>query len=60
MDACFKAANEVYADLSTKNADFKTVYEAMKAFRNDQYLWFQVAEGTYDNFMFEQQRNGAL
>ena len=23
----------------------------MVAFRNDQYLWWQVAEYTYDNFM---------
>ena len=23
----------------------------MQAFRNDQYLWWQVAEYTYDNFM---------
>jgi len=60
MEACFKASNEVYAELSAKNADFKTAYEALKAFRGEEYLWFQVADGTYDNFMYALQQKGAL
>ena len=51
MEACLKAANEVYADISSKNADFKKVYDNMVAFRNDEYLWWQVAEYTFDTFM---------
>jgi len=51
MDACFKAANEVYAETTAKNADFKKLYDSMVAFRNDQYLWWQVAEYTNDTFM---------
>ncbi len=51
LDACFKAANEVYAETSAKNADFKKVYDNMVAFRNDEYLWWQVAEYTFDTFM---------
>ena len=27
MEACFKAANEVYAEISATNADFKKVYD---------------------------------
>jgi TRAP-type mannitol/chloroaromatic compound transport system substrate-binding protein len=50
LDACLKSANEVYAETSAKNADFKKVSEAMSAFRNDQYLWWQVAEYTFDTF----------
>ncbi len=50
LDACLKAANEVYAETSAKNADFKKVHEHMAAFRNDQYLWWQVAEYTFDTF----------
>jgi TRAP-type mannitol/chloroaromatic compound transport system substrate-binding protein len=60
LDASFKAANDVYAEISGQNADFKKVYEAMKAFRGEEYLWFQVADGTFDNFMFAQQQKGAL
>jgi TRAP-type mannitol/chloroaromatic compound transport system substrate-binding protein len=51
MDACLKASKEVYAETSAKNADFKKVYDSMAAFRNDEYLWFQIAEYSYDNFM---------
>ncbi len=51
LEGAYKAANDLYAELSAKNADFKRVYEALKQFRNEEYLWFQVAEYTYDNFM---------
>ena len=52
MDACCKAAIELYAETSAKtNADFKKVCDAMLAFRNDEYLWWQVAELTYDSYL---------
>ena len=51
MDASLKAALELYAEVSATNADFKKVLEAMLAFRNDQYLWWQVAELTYDTYL---------
>ena len=60
LDACFKAANEVYAENSAKNADFKTVYEHMKAFRADAYLWQQISEQSYDGYMMLQQRKKGL
>ena len=50
MEASLKAANEVYAEISAKNPDFKKAIEAMAAFRGDQYLWWQVAELTFDIF----------
>ncbi len=51
MEACLKASNELYEETAAKNADFKKIYDAMRPLRNDQYLWFQVAEYTYDNFL---------
>jgi TRAP-type mannitol/chloroaromatic compound transport system substrate-binding protein len=51
MLASWKAANEVYAEVSEKNAWFKRVYEQFVAFRSDQYLWNQVADVTMDNYM---------
>ncbi|MFZ5733440.1 MAG: TRAP transporter substrate-binding protein [Pseudomonadota bacterium] len=50
MDACLKAANEVYAETSATNADFKKIYEHMAAYRSDQYLMWQVAEYSFDTF----------
>jgi TRAP-type mannitol/chloroaromatic compound transport system substrate-binding protein len=51
MDASFKFSNEVYAETSASNADFKKVYESMIAFRAEEYLWWQVAEYSNDTFM---------
>jgi TRAP-type mannitol/chloroaromatic compound transport system substrate-binding protein len=51
MEACLKATNELWAEISAKNADFKKLIDTMQAFRNDEYLWWQVAEYTYDTFM---------
>jgi len=58
LDACFKAANEIYADISSKNPEFKKVIDAMIAYRSDQYLWWQVAEYTNDSFMIRSRTRG--
>lgn len=50
MEASLKASNELYAEISAKNPDFKKAIDAMVAFRGDQYLWWQVAELTFDIF----------
>jgi TRAP-type mannitol/chloroaromatic compound transport system substrate-binding protein len=60
LDAVFKAANETYDEISAQNADFKKIYEHMKAFRADSYLWFQISENTFDTYMMIQQRKRAL
>jgi TRAP-type mannitol/chloroaromatic compound transport system substrate-binding protein len=51
MDASLKYAEEVYVETSAANPDFKKVYESMIAFRGQEYLWWQVADYTYDTFM---------
>jgi TRAP-type mannitol/chloroaromatic compound transport system substrate-binding protein len=51
MDACLKAANETHAEVAATNADFKKVLDSMTAFRNDEYLWWQIAEYSYDTYM---------
>jgi TRAP-type mannitol/chloroaromatic compound transport system substrate-binding protein len=51
MDAAFKAANEIYAELSGKNPSWKKVYEDWVKFRNEQVLWFRFAEAGFDDFM---------
>ena len=60
MTACFEAAKESYAEIGARNATFKTVYDSMAAFRSDAFLWEQVSEATYDNFMMSQQRKKQL
>src|ERR671910_1829771 len=58
LEAAYKAANEVYDEVSGKNADFKKIYESVRGFRNEEYLWFQVAEYAFDNFMIRARARG--
>ena len=58
MEACLKAANEVNAETSASNATYKKVWDSIVSFRNDEYLWWQVAEYTYDSFMIRSRARG--
>jgi TRAP-type mannitol/chloroaromatic compound transport system substrate-binding protein len=60
LDATFKATGEVCNEIAAKNPDFKTAYDAMKAVRADNYLWFQLSENTFDQYMMIQQRKKTL
>ena len=55
MEACFKAANELYDETAASNPKFKKVYESWRKFRNDELQWFQVSEYTFDSFMLRHQ-----
>jgi TRAP-type mannitol/chloroaromatic compound transport system substrate-binding protein len=50
MEACYKAANEVYAETAATNPRFKKIYDNFVAFRSDSYMWWQVAETAFDSF----------
>ena len=52
LEACEKASYELYEELKAKSAHWKRIYPAWKKFRDDQFLWFRVAESTYDNYTF--------
>ena len=56
MAACYKTANDIYAQLSLENPNFKKLADSYMAFRADQYLWWQVAEYSFDNFMIRERR----
>ena len=51
MEACYKAAGELYADIAKSNAHFKKLLDSLTAYRSDSYQWQQVAELAYDSFM---------
>jgi len=54
MEACYKTANDLYDQLGSDNPRFKKIADSFLAFRSDQYLWWQVAEYSFDNFMIRQ------
>jgi TRAP-type mannitol/chloroaromatic compound transport system substrate-binding protein len=51
LDACFKASNDIYAEITASNPSFKKIYDNLIAFRSDEYLWWQVAEYAFDSYM---------
>ncbi len=51
MDAAFREAMALYADLSQKNPNWKKIYADYAKFRSDQNLWFRFAESGFDSYM---------
>lgn len=60
LNACFEKSNEVYAEMEASNPTFKKIWESIKAFRGQHYLYAQVAEYSYDVYMMTQQRAGKI
>ncbi len=56
MDAALNATNELYDEISATNLAFKMAIDAVRRFRDEEYLWFQVAEYAYDSFMIRSRR----
>ena len=51
LTAAYKASLEVYKEAGEKSPAFKKIYDNMVKFREEQLLWFRVAEKGYDDFM---------
>jgi TRAP-type mannitol/chloroaromatic compound transport system substrate-binding protein len=47
-------AYQLYDELSAKSAHWKRIYPDWKKFRDDQYLWFRVAEQAFDSYSYAQ------
>ena len=41
-----------------QNADFKKLYDSLPAFRSDEFLWWQVAEYSFDSFSIRSRAQG--
>ncbi len=50
MEACFKAAQEVFSEEAENNPKFKKIYTDWAAFRQNQTTWFSFAENTFSRF----------
>ena len=51
MDACYRAANEHYAELAAKDPQFKRALDSVNAFRKDKVPWWRISEHAFDGFM---------
>lgn len=58
LEASWQATNDVFREIAAQDANFRRVQDIYLAYRNDQYVWWQVAEYPYDNFMIRQRTRG--
>jgi len=58
LEAAYKAAFQLYDETAAASPNFKKVYDSWKQFRDEEYLWFRVAENPFENFVYSQQAKG--
>jgi TRAP-type mannitol/chloroaromatic compound transport system substrate-binding protein len=51
IDASFKAAMELYTELSNSNPQWKKIYTDYANFRREANLWFRFTEARFDSYM---------
>jgi TRAP-type mannitol/chloroaromatic compound transport system substrate-binding protein len=51
MVAAYKASLDIYKEAGEKSPAFRKIYDSMVKFREEQLLWFRVAEKGFDDFM---------
>ncbi len=51
MSACYRAAQELYAELGAQNPRFRRIHEQWDRFRLEQTQWARVAEDSLANFL---------
>jgi TRAP-type mannitol/chloroaromatic compound transport system substrate-binding protein len=49
LEACFKAANEHFAEIAAKDVYFRKALDSTNAFRKEQLAWWQMGEYAYDS-----------
>ena len=52
LEACYKAAQELYAEESARNPKFKKIYEPWSEYLAAQDEWMRVEEQQFDNYMY--------
>jgi TRAP-type mannitol/chloroaromatic compound transport system substrate-binding protein len=52
LQAAWREAHGIYEELSGRNEAFKKAWTSYRAYRDDQYQWFRIAENSFDNFAF--------
>ena len=52
MQAAWRAHGELYEETAAQNPRFRKMWTSYKAFRDDQFQWFRVAENSYENVAF--------
>ncbi len=56
MQASYNAAFDIYDDLNQKNPKWRKIFEPWNKYREEQLLWFRVAEKNFDDFVMSAKR----
>jgi TRAP-type mannitol/chloroaromatic compound transport system substrate-binding protein len=51
MEASYRAASDLYDETSAKNPQFAKLYQHYRQFRDEEFLWWRIAEFNYDHFV---------
>ncbi|MBD0276137.1 MAG: ABC transporter substrate-binding protein, partial [Acetobacteraceae bacterium] len=52
MQAAWREAHGLYEEMAGRNERFRRIWTSYRAYRDEQYQWFRVAENSFDNFAF--------
>ena len=52
LAGAWKEAHGLYEEMGSKNPRFGKIWSAYRAYRDEEYQWFRVAESSFDNFAF--------
>ena len=52
LQAAWREAHGLYEEMSSRNERFRRIWNAYRAYRDEEYQWFRVAENSFDNFAF--------
>ncbi|MCK8785523.1 TRAP transporter substrate-binding protein DctP [Roseomonas sp. NAR14] len=52
MAASYKAMNEITDEISGRDARFRRIWESYRKYRDEEFVWFRIAENSLENFSF--------
>jgi TRAP-type mannitol/chloroaromatic compound transport system substrate-binding protein len=58
LDAAYDAAFKLYDQFAQESPAWRTIYQPWKAFRDETFLWYRVAENPFDSYVYGRQARG--
>jgi TRAP-type mannitol/chloroaromatic compound transport system substrate-binding protein len=52
LEAAEKASFELFDEFAAKDADFKSIFEEWKQFRDRIYAWNNINQGSFDRYTY--------
>ena len=52
LQNAWREAHGMYEEMASRNERFRRIWTAYRAYRDEEYQWFRVAENSFDNFAF--------